>query len=65
MNFKLYNYLRLMGIPKEEATEIARQSQAIVDIYEQKKAIAPSSHGGFARVIGLKEEFKAGGHHGN
>ena len=64
MNFKLYNYLRLMDIPKEEATEIASKSQATVDIYEQKKSVDRNRRGGFAKVIGLKEEFKLGGYCG-
>jgi hypothetical protein len=58
MNYKLYNYLRLIGIPASEATEIASQSQAAVDIYEQKQAVDRNRRGNFAKVIGLKDEFK-------
>lgn len=58
MNYKLYNYLRLMGVPAKEATEIASTSDATVEIYEVKKVIDNSSHSGFAYVIGLKEELK-------
>jgi hypothetical protein len=58
MNYRLYNYLRLIGVPATQATEIASQSNAIIDIYEQKSAVDNASHGGFAPVIGLKNEFK-------
>jgi hypothetical protein len=58
MNFALYNYLRLMGVPAPLATEIASRSNATVDIYEQKGVVDNASHGGFAPVIGLKHEFK-------
>lgn len=66
MNYKLYNYLRLMGVEKEAAALIASDLSVSfdMDIYEQKQAIAPSSHGGFAHVIGLKEEFKKVGNRG-
>lgn len=58
MNYKLYNYLRLMGLPAEAATVIANNSQATVDIYEHKPQIDNASRGGFSHVIGLKEEYK-------
>lgn len=60
MNFKLYNYLRLMGVEKEAATLIASDPCVSfdIDIYEHKKAVDHDRRGRFATVIGLKEEFK-------
>lgn len=60
MNFKLYNYLKLMGVPAEQATAIASDPCVSfdIDIYEEKRVTDSASHGGFTRVIGLKEGLK-------
>jgi hypothetical protein len=61
MNFKLYNYLKLMGVSAEIATAIASDPNVSfdIDIYEQKPVVDRNRRGGFARVIGLKDCFKS------
>jgi hypothetical protein len=57
MNYKAYNELRLMGHDPETAMELAKTYQ-LQGIYEQKKAVDHTRRGSFARVIGLKDEWK-------
>lgn len=60
MDFKLYNYLRLQGIPAEQATIIASDPHVSfdIDLYEQKAEIDNANRGSFVHTIGLKEEYK-------
>jgi hypothetical protein len=59
MNYKAYNELRLMGHDPETAMELAKTYKS-KGMYEQKKTVDHTRRGGFARVIGLKAEWKKG-----
>lgn len=57
MNFKAYDELRLLGYDRETAAKMAETYQPI-GMYEQKKAKDRNRRGNFAKVIGLKVEYK-------